>query len=280
MIRRILLASAGAMALTGAAHAADLTPPPPPPPPPPVWTGFYVGLNAGYEWNATRNVEFLTAPTFPGATLFAATANGLASSFSNGFIGGAQIGYNYQFNPTFVAGLEADFDGIASSNGEGSRTNVLAFPAAFLATTLDADKKVDYLGTVRGRVGFLATPTLLLYVDGGLAYGGVNLNDRALGFVAPFTFPVFAGFSNTSDTRVGWTVGGGFEWMFLPNWSAKVEYQYYDLGSVTLSGPFAFNLAPLTVGVTQERARFNGNVVRVGINYHFNWGAPPVVAKY
>ncbi len=94
---------------------------------------------------------------------------------------------------------------------------------------------------------------------------------------------------NYSNTQVGWTAGGGLEWMFWPNWSAKVEYLYYDLGSVTqsfalpvvlqLHAAISYTDASLFAG--QVRARINGNVVRAGLNYHFNWGAPaPVVAKY
>ena len=93
------------------------------------------------------------------------------------------------------------------------------------------------------------------------------------------------GSSSYSDTRVGWTVGGGVEWMFIPNWSAKLEYLYYDLGSATTSG--AYVAGANTAGALQwayastASTRFNGNVVRAGVNYHFNWGAPaPVIAKY
>jgi outer membrane immunogenic protein len=86
-----------------------------------------------------------------------------------------------------------------------------------------------------------------------------------------------------SDTRVGWTVGGGLEWLFLPNWSAKVEYLYYDLGSVSTNFllPQHDNASgnnALSVG--QTTTRFDGHIVRAGVNYHFNWGAAPVVAKY
>ena len=86
-----------------------------------------------------------------------------------------------------------------------------------------------------------------------------------------------------SDTRIGWTVGGGLEWMFMPNWSAKAEYLYHYLGSVTYgSSPLNVNLLNiLTVGssAVQTRAQYNGHIARVGLNYHFNWGAP-VVASY
>ena len=89
--------------------------------------------------------------------------------------------------------------------------------------------------------------------------------------------------SNFSDTRVGWTVGGGLEWMFWPNWSAKVEYLYYDLGSVTFTLRVCSPQRVSGIGSrnsTQSTTRFDGHIVRVGVNYHFNWGAAPVVAKY
>jgi outer membrane immunogenic protein len=91
--------------------------------------------------------------------------------------------------------------------------------------------------------------------------------------------------NSISNTKVGWTAGGGAEWMFLPNWSVKVEYLYYDLGSLTTADA-VFAVAPVAPAVglyaaTQNKTRFNGSVVRAGIDYHFVWGAPaPVVAKY
>jgi outer membrane immunogenic protein len=97
---------------------------------------------------------------------------------------------------------------------------------------------------------------------------------------SPFSFGSF------NSTRVGWTAGGGVEWMFSPNWSLKAEYLYYNLGSVT------YNLSPLIHTLTippfttvasafpHSSTRFNGNIVRAGLNYHFNWAPPPIVAKY
>jgi outer membrane immunogenic protein len=106
---------------------------------------------------------------------------------------------------------------------------------------------------VRGRVGYLITPTLLIYGTAGFAYGQVDA----------------WGFSNTST---GWTAGGGVEWMFAPHWSAKAEYLYVDLssnGGANSGWNVGYNFQPQI------------NVVRAGVNYHFNWGAPaPVVAKY
>jgi outer membrane immunogenic protein len=134
----------------------------------------------------------------------------------------------------------------------------------------------------------LITPTLLAYGTGGLAYGGVHLSSS---IAQTCTGCVFLGtpssFGSFSDTRVGWTAGGGLEWMFLPNWSAKVEYLYYDLGSVTANSSPIVGLngvgvvgALFMTSFPQTTTRFNGHVVRAGLNYHFNWGAAPVVAKY
>jgi outer membrane immunogenic protein len=301
MIRRILLASAGALALSGAAFAADLPLRAPPPvylPPPPLWTGFYLGMNAGYEWGASNTTNTVTADLFGNPLLGNGPAYGVASAalatFSlapknSGFIGGGQIGYNYQFANSWVVGLEADFDGIANDNSTTSRfatAKVAGGPAEFLTETVTDSRRLNYLGTVRGRIGYLLTPTLLIYGDGGLAYGGVQSSTGIVQAItaAPFVPSPWGAFGGISSTRIGWTAGGGAEWMFLPNWSAKVEYLYYDLGSVTygLSPLRSVNFAgtPFTTGASVSRTHFNGNIVRVGLNYHFNWGAPPVVARY
>jgi outer membrane immunogenic protein len=175
MIRRILLASTGAMALTGAALAADLpVAAPPPPPPPPTWTGFYIGLNAGYEWAASRSADSLFAARTWSTELALSTAlvTGSAPVDPNGFIGGGQVGYNYQFAPSWVVGLEADIQGIAASNHAGSFSGSgvpIDFPLETIVSTVTSTKQIDYLGTVRGRFGYLLTPTLLIYGDGGLA---------------------------------------------------------------------------------------------------------------
>ncbi|MEK4033520.1 outer membrane beta-barrel protein [Methylocystis sp. IM3] len=316
--------SVAALALTaGSALAADLPsrkgPPvlPPPPPPPPMWTGFYVGLNAGATWaNSNQQVVAVgpvgVAPNWSpgwitgeqanyiGAFSLAASAGGVNTGNNVGFIGGGQIGYNWQFYNNFVVGLEADIQGIASSNS--SRTFATGSAVPGIAGSALGDSfagihsvrgSLDYLGTVRGRLGWLFTPTLLVYGTGGLAYGGVTLNYASAvvpsGIWGNTLAPSFGGV-NFSNTQVGWTAGGGLEWMFMPNWSAKVEYLYYDLGTVTQNfalasfdpnfpGAFGGNGGALFGG--QVRARLNGNIVRAGVNYHFNWGAPaPVVAKY
>ncbi|WP_424362234.1 outer membrane protein [Methylocystis parvus] len=310
-MKKIALSIAALAVSAGAALAADLPsrkgPPvlPPPPPPPPMWTGFYVGLNAGGGWANNNNINtvggpFFINPAFPAGA--GAVANALAFSASNsltggnngGFIGGGQIGYNYQFYNNFVVGIEADIQGVAGSSSTATTAGVVSlapwgFPNESYASVASARQSIDYFGTVRGRLGWLATPTLLIYGTGGLAYGGVNVNTAFMAqeSLGPATYPAVFGGTNFSDTRVGWTAGGGVEWMFWPNWSAKVEYLYYDLGNVTTNGALtqinAVAAPPVVWGAvgTQTTTRFNGNLVRAGLNYHFNWGAPaPVVAKY
>ena len=285
----------------GSALAADLprykAPPPPPPPPPPLWTGFYVGLNAGYTFNDSTLVNTTAAPIFANAGLGNSGPASLASALaanssigvrSDGFIGGGQVGYNWQFwNGSAVAGVEADIQGIAGSSNRAAVATVAGapgLPEVYVSTT-QVSKRLDYIGTVRGRLGWLFTPTLLVYGTGGLAYGGVNLNTSVVQSLVPPAATANPFFTGTSfaDTRVGWTAGGGLEWMFWPNWSAKVEYLYYDLGTVsTAAGLFQVNNAgtPFIGSALQTNARFNGHIIRAGLNYHFNWAPAPVVAKF
>jgi outer membrane immunogenic protein len=326
-MKRLFL-SVAALALTvGAAFAADLPArkgPPvlPPPPPPPMWTGFYAGVNAGGTWANSNSLTIGVTPlgfdrTLTGtpriapatywtndwlaAFASAATPGGFGSGSNGGFVGGGQVGYNWQLMNNFVAGFEADIQGVAGSSASHSFATAIPTPFGAFAGVHSARRSLDFIGTVRGRLGWLVMPTLLVYGTGGFAYAGASFNSATTvsnNFFAPEVFPgAYAGV-NFNDTRTGWTAGGGLEWMFWPNWSAKVEYLYYDLGSVTqnywLSAPVAVTVPGRTAGTTvtvtdtasfggQLRAQTSGNIVRAGLNYHFNWGAPapaPVVAKY
>ena len=282
MLRRILLASAGAIALAATALAADLPSRAPPPvylPPPPIftWTGLYVGVNAGYGWGNNKSSNSFapeTDPTDPDPEVdeFFILSH---PKLSGGFVGGGQIGYNYQFSPWLVAGIETDFQGTSlkgQSSGAGASTNS---PDHVLVAT--ASSRLNWFGTVRGRIGVTPfDPHFLLYGTGGFAYGKVRRGITTADF-EPEGDNDF-GAAAFSNTRTGWTAGGGVEWAFLPGWSAKVEYLYTDLGGATTllvpegTGPIfnTFNI-PAT--------RFH--TVRAGLNYHFNlWTPGPVVAKY
>jgi outer membrane immunogenic protein len=303
-MKKLLLAGISFAALAAApALAADLARPAPVYVPPPVvvpvcvWCGFYVGVNAGGTWSSNNNVTITTVPVttfFPGIGIdiahgnpAAASATGVASLGQKaGFIGGGQIGYNWQ-RGSVVAGLEADIQG-SSSKRDGVGAG-LAFvgPGSGAtgtpdATTFVASSNLKWLGTVRARAGFLAAPSLLAYVTGGLAYGGV---EGSAGFTtvnnaypAVGLAPVWGTAASYSTTRTGWTIGGGAEWLLTPNWSVKGEYLYYDLGSVSyaLGASGSVVIPPgAPVGVlwftnaSTASQRFNGNIVRVGLNYKF-----------
>jgi outer membrane immunogenic protein len=152
---------------------------------------------------------------------------------------------------------------------------------------------------VRGRLGYLITPTLLAYATGGLAYGGVNSSvsifQTILGNTDPIPAPPSILGGGYSNTRAGWTAGGGMEWMLMPNWSAKLEYLYYDLGSASYpvgGAHYQIGFVGTALGCScggggsaasavSAATRFNGHIVRAGVNYHFNWFAPaPALAKY
>jgi outer membrane immunogenic protein len=200
-----LLATAGSVATMSGAQAADLPVKAPMVIPPPVssWQGFYLGLNAG--------VVSQTAKADPGYGTYSSGTNG-----GYGFIGGGQIGYNWQIAPTWVLGLEGDISGLtgkaiagASSVGKGNQF----------------EGQISWLSTFRGRAGWLMNPSTMLYATGGLAVGGVknSFNFNGLGF--PLTT------KSVSKTKTGWTVGGGIESMFDRHWTAGLEVLYVDLGT-------------------------------------------------
>ena len=233
------------------------------------WTGFYIGGNVGYSWGRSSDTSTLTNGA--GAVLFTSADR----ANMDGVIGGGQIGYNWQVQ-NWVWGLEADIQG---SGQKGSRaylcpTGVCTPPFGVIAVfpgpavPVSLDQKLEWFGTVRGRVGVLATPQVLFYATGGLAYGEVK-NTATIGLV-----PV--SFSN-SDTRVGYTVGAGVEGVIGGNWTAKLEYLWVDLGRT--SGPFVTALPALGGGVLTGNysSRITDNIVRVGLNYKFGG---PVIAKY
>jgi outer membrane immunogenic protein len=220
------------------------------------WAGLYIGGNVGYGWG-TGNTDAVYNPTGTGA------ANASLGSKSNGVIGGGQIGYNWQAG-SFVYGLEADIDGagLRSTSRQGLiDTAGFAEPAATSFVT--ATNKLDWFGTVRGRLGLTVTPNFLLYGTGGFAFGGVD-NSANTQFS---TTPGASAAASVNTTRTGWTAGAGAEWMFAHNWSAKLEYLYLDLGKSSATGNETPALTPVAATYTWHNQE---NIVRVGVNYHFN----------
>jgi outer membrane immunogenic protein len=182
-------------------------------PAPPVanWNGFY----AGYGWANT---------SITGAS---------ASSNLNGFVGGGQIGYNWQGASPLVVGLEADFQGSSQSRSDTSGG-------------VTVDQKLPWFGTARARIGY-APADWMIYATGGAAWVNYKL-----------TASSGAGSVSDSATKAAWTAGLGTEWMFAPRWSAKLEYLYIDTGTTTVT------LAGVPIS-----GRAKDNILRVGANYHF-----------
>ncbi|EIZ83031.1 porin [Methylobacterium sp. GXF4] len=285
-MKKVLLASTVLAGMTVAASAADLPRRAAPPPvftPVPVftWTGFYVGVNAGYGFDASsRNTTNYALPS--GSLVNSANTNAVVSvnnrSNNDGFTGGAQIGYNYQFTPGsgVVVGIEADaqyVDFARRANGTlnygvtGVPGTAFSAPRAFVATSGNG---LDYFGTVRGRLGYAFDRTLV-YATGGYAYGSGQDDQN------------FAGNRFRDSFRSGYAVGGGIEYA-LPTDSflnffkssavtLKIEGLYVNLDRQknTAGGVFYGNLlAPNGVAyLNGAAANTEFAVVRAGLNYKF-----------
>ena len=302
-------AAALLLATSGSALAADLATKkaPPAPLPTPMWKGFYVGLNAGGIWSNSGSSNVTTYPVLstlasdPANTSYYSSLNGsLNIGSTNGFIGGGQLGYNWQpgyLNNNLVFGFEADIQGVIST-GRTTRTFSNIAPVGNggrVLNSMNANGNMDFFGTVRGRLGYLVMPTLLVYGTGGLAYGNVsysvNLAQYGLNSTGALN-QLAVGSNYYSNVQVGWTAGGGAEWMFMPNWSAKVEYLYYDLGGNSLAVTTTGGRVGLGTGSPIPAAGAGqytnstisghptGNLVRAGVNYHMNLSPSAIVAKY
>jgi outer membrane immunogenic protein len=286
-MKKFLLVGAAFGALVGPTMGSDILPPRDRVPAY-SWNGWYAGLNAGFVFTSldTDTASFNTFAV-PGAGPLA-TAIGTLASFdapmnTSGFMGGGQVGYDWQFPwlaTALVAGIEADIQGMSAKTTSNVASNIpVSFTPNTLNQTASVSTGVDYLGTLRGRlgmlVGFLGT-TVLYYATGGLAYGGVSsstaINQTLGGPPSGLTPPTWAGSGAFSGTRIGWSAGLGAEWMFFPNWSTSFEYLHYDLGSVTYGvSPLVTNAgaAKITVNTVQTNVPFNGEIIRAGVNHHF-----------
>ena len=182
----------------------------------PIWTGFYAGVNAGYGWGTI--------------------SSGGVSDTMKGFIGGGQLGYNWQIG-SFVLGAEGDIQYSAQKRTES---------VTIAGVTVTGEEKIPYFGTARGRVGY-AFDSFMVYATGGAAWLNFKTSLSALGVTV-----------SSETTKMGWTAGGGIEWMIMPRWSVKAEYLYMDAGTATL-----------TIAGVEASGKLKDQVARIGINYHF-----------
>jgi outer membrane immunogenic protein len=239
----------------------------------PGWTGWYAGLNAGYSWGKSdTDVSFFT---YPGGVPIVPPAGSVTSADAklNGAIAGIQGGYNWQ-KDRWVFGLEGD----VQWSGQKGSSNYLCGTPPFTAiscsplstfappgtagTTLSLDQKLQWFGTLRGRLGTTITPTVLLYVTGGLAVGGIKTDGTLTGITGGGA--AIAATGSSSTTKAGWTVGAGLEGVISGKWTGKVEYLYCDYG--TVDGTFVNAGGGIQASFSSH---ITDNVLRVGLNYHY-----------
>jgi outer membrane immunogenic protein len=239
------------------------------------WTGFYVGLNAGGAWSQSNPT---TTTVFSPTGYFATTSTPAIGIVGNqninrsSFTGGLTGGYNWQVSSA-VVGIEADFNYFGV---KGSATGTALYPCCAPTTfTVSTSESADWLATVRGRIGFLATPAFLLYGTGGLAVANVRAS-----YLFTDTFATANESAAISTTRYGWTAGVGGEYALMNGWSIKAEYLYVDLGRATTTSTNLTAFTPaiaFPTNVYTHTVNLTSNIGRVGINYKFGG---PVVAKY
>lgn len=244
--------------------------------PPKSFQGAYVGVNAGAAWGSsgyatdpgclpTALVTFCDSSGASIANGSAVASSGTGRMSSAGFAGGVQAGYNWQLGNT-VFGAEGDFGAFdlrksVSANG--------SFPVTFLGNSyaLREGMSTDWLATLRGRAGVLVSPQVLLYGTAGLALtdfkSSSSYSDNAIGFA----FPGGTGNGAGPGLRLGWTVGGGGEWLLQGGWSVKAEYLYLDFGSESFDVVTTNSAA--YVQTMRVNADLKASLARVGINYRY-----------
>lgn len=258
-MKKLLIAGAALAALIGTpALAADMALKAPPPPPPPAWswTGFYVGLNAGYS---VANDPFNQTAAESG-TIVSSSIDSRVTP--NGGLFGGQAGYNFQ-SGNIVFGVEGDIQWSGEHDTAGCGLECESIPPD-VETLGSAEQKIKWFGTARGRVGW-TNNDWLLYITGGAAWGGINAT-TAINVSGSGTAVALS--NTTSFTKSGGVIGGGTEVHLGGQWTAKFEYLYMDLGSIsdTLVAP-----ASLGGGFTlTTNSKIRDNIVRAGLNFKIN----------
>jgi outer membrane immunogenic protein len=274
-MKRLLLAAVLAVYGTASVSAADIAPrytKAPAMAPAYDWTGFYIGGNVGGQWGSS---DPTTTTVFPSVAYFADTSVtaiagvGAQHVNSSSVTGGFTAGYNWQVNNA-VFGLEGDINYFGF---KGSATGSAAYPCCtFSGFTVGSSVSADWLATIRGRIGFLATPTWLLYATGGAAIADVKGD-----FTFSDTYDAATESAAIRGTRVGWTAGVGTEYAIGNGWSLKAEYLYVDLGRSTVTSNNLYAYGPIPDQPFTHSVDIKSNIVRIGANYKFGG---PVVARY
>lgn len=248
--------------------AADMAartrvPPPAAAAPASSWTGFYVGGDLGGAWSSNSGT-FNPLPSAVAFGAFPATGKDGGSSF----LGGFHAGYNYQFAPAWVAGLEGDW---SWTKAKGSFSQVWVNPGTgpTPGTNITLSSQLDWMASVRGRLGYLVTPNVLAYATGGAAwakiqYAGSSSCSAGFGLLC-------AGYTTSatpSSTEPGYVLGGGLEWALTNNWLVRAEYLYYRFHA----GPNVVAPAPAVFAGFPSNFSWNSthvSVARGGVSYKF-----------
>jgi outer membrane immunogenic protein len=277
-MKKILLGSVatGALIAAGSANAADLgsrpvykAPPVVAPIPVFSWTGCFVGAHGGWGWGKKEVHE---SATFSSTSAF----SGSTSSDTSGAIFGGQVGCDYQFATNWVVGIQGDFAG-ARLTGDRFCDPLFCEPGGSSGLI---QVRTDWIASVTGRLGVTGwLPRTLLYVRGGVAWVKDKWTFTDVDGIALGTSSEPAESAIVTQTRTGWTIGGGIEYAIAPNWSIFAEFNHYDFGTKKM-----FHFAS-TSGSTRSfdlSTTQRVESVRVGVNYRFNFGKgkAPVVAKY
>lgn len=232
------------------------------------WTGAYIGGTAGYGWGESRSdvtaIEPFLAQPYQRLGMLPRAQN----PSLKGFMGGGEVGYNWQ-SGQWVAGVEAD---ISYSALQGDETYSVPEVPGNSLVAMAHSAKLDWFGTVRARTGALVTRETLLFATGGLAYGRIKTSTNIVSTDPAFTCAranvALCSAGSASETKIGWTIGGGLETKISTGWTAKIEYFYFDLGSVSDTAHSTSTL-PVWNGqpIVGVKSDITGNVVRVGVNY-------------
>jgi outer membrane immunogenic protein len=264
-MHRPLLVAATLLAAAARASAADM----------PVytkapaaldWTGFfYTGVSVGGRWS---DVDWRTtaigSPLGPPPTNPATPA---ATSFDSATVrAGGYFGYLRRIAPAWVVGLEGD---LAWGDGRKTVAGIPGTTTSVAALSLDsASVKEDWDASLRGRLGFLVTPTFLLYGTGGVAWQNLVSSATCAGTAGSACTTALS--EQNSWTKAGWTVGGGVEAKLWHNWLGRLEYRYADYGTI---GHVFFAGSPANQAVVSETLTTHS--LLFGLAYEFGMQGPP-----
>jgi outer membrane immunogenic protein len=270
-----------AVMIAGVAHAADMRAPAYKVPPPVAvwsWTGFYVGAHVGAGWgnkwwDSTGQTPFIAVPPAPQDI-----GHNFGTTSVDGFLGGFQVGFNYQTGP-LVWGVEADWSW-TNMKGQFNCPAVGAAAGPPIVGPSTCSSKIEWIATVVGRIG-VTVDRALVYVGGGAAWAHekdhYSCTDLDCG--APVTAVLTW---DGNNTKTGWTFLTGVEYAIWSNWSAKIQYNFYQFDDNTVHltpnqivGCLAGGCAEFDI-----TTRLRIHSIKAGLNYRFDWTQPPIAARY